>query len=84
MRKQGEETHALMQETNKNLRQQRELIIDAHGKVQETDAQVAKTGKLVETMTRKEYCTKLWIMAVIVLTFLADLGLLIKLLSKTF
>ena len=34
IKNQGQETHRLMQETNKDLRQQRELIIDAHGKVQ--------------------------------------------------
>ena len=48
-----------MVDTNKDLRNQRELINDANAKVQQTDAQVNKTGKLVDQMTRKEYCKKL-------------------------
>ena len=73
-----------MQATNKDLRNQRELVIDAHTTVKATDAQVSRTGKLVDQMTKQEYCTKIWILVVIVLAFLADVALLINLLSKTF
>ena len=60
-----------MQATNQDLRQQRELIVEAQSNVNKTDAQVNRTGKLVDQMTRSEYYSKLAMFAAIARTVLA-------------
>ena len=77
-------THGLMVETNKELRGQRDLITDASDKAHATDAQVARTGKLVAQMTKSEYYGKLMIMGTIVLLAAADIGMGVYLLTKPF
>ena len=66
-----------MQATNQDLRQQRELIVEAQSNVNKTDAQVNRTGKLVDQMTRSEYYSKLAMFAAIALLFVADVWLFI-------
>ena len=71
------DTHGQVLDTNRELREQRDIILDADRKVVATDDQTNKTRGLVNQMTRKEYWYKFLLFATIVLLFLGDLAALI-------
>lgn len=71
------ETHAVMVDANRELKDQGHLIDDAQEKVDLADASTNRTKKRVVQMTRKEYWYKFLLYVLIVLLFVADIGSII-------
>ena len=72
------ETHGVMVDANRELKDQGHIIDSAHGKVNAADASTTRTKKRVVQMTRKEYWYKFLLYVLIVLLFLADIGRVIS------
>jgi predicted phosphatase len=71
------ETHEVMIDANRELKDQGHIIGSASVKVNEADASTTRTKKRVVQMTRKEYWYKFLLYVLIVLLFCADIGSLV-------
>ena len=63
---------------NAHLLNDRDKIEGVDKKLTKVDAQVAQTGALVKTMTRKEYCMKFALYIAIFCMFIADVIVLLN------
>ena len=72
------ETHEVMIDANRELKDQGHFIDSASQKVNDADASTTRTKKRVVQMTRKEYWYKFVLYCLIVLLFLADIGSVIN------
>lgn len=72
------ETHGVMIDANRELKDQGHLIDSAQEKVDQADASTTRTKKRVVQMTRKEYWYKFVLYILIVLLFLGDVASIIS------
>ena len=72
------ETHGVMIDANRELKDQGHLIDSAQVKVDDADASTTRTKKRVVQMTRKEYFYKFILYILIVLLFLGDIASVIS------
>ena len=72
------ETHGVMIDANRELKDQGHLIDSAQEKVDQADASTTRTKKRVVQMTRKEYWYKFVLYVLIVLLFLGDVASIIS------
>ena len=72
------ETHGVMVDANRELKDQGHLIDSAQVKVDDADASTTRTKKRVVQMTRKEYWYKFILYVLIVLLFLGDIAAVIS------
>ena len=75
------ETHGVMIDANRELKDQGHLIDSAQEKVDLADASTTRTKKRVVQMTRKEYWYKFILYVLIVLLFLGDIASVISFVS---
>ena len=68
------ETHGVMVDANRELKDQGHIIDSAGVKVNQADSSTNRTKKLVVVMTRKEYWYKFCLYFLIMLLFCADIG----------
>ena len=68
------ETHEVMIDANRELKDQGHFIDSAHDKVNQANASTTRTKKRVVQMTRKEYWYKFVLYLLIVLLGLADVA----------
>ena len=71
------DTYDLTRDANRELRDQRDIIMSANDKVTKTGVATDKTKVIVNQMTRKEYWYKFLLYLTIVLLFIGDLAALI-------
>lgn len=67
-----------MVDTNVDLRQQRDVVVGIDEKNRAINAQVDKTGRIVNQMIKKEFWIKFWIIMVIGLMSIVDLFVLLN------
>lgn len=72
------ETHEVMIDANRELKDQGHIIGSASEKVNLADASTTRTKKKVVQMTRKEYWYKFVLYVLIVLLFLGDIAAVIS------
>ena len=72
------ETHEVMIDANRELKDQGHMIDSASEKVNKADASTTRTKKRVVQMTRKEYWYKFLLYILIVLLFLGDIAAVIS------
>jgi hypothetical protein len=73
----GEETNQYMRAANKDLRDQRDVLITVQEKNQQINKDLDAGGAVVKRMTRREFYYRIAIFTTIILLFLAIVFVLI-------
>ena len=79
----GLETHELLRDANKELRQQRDIIVNVSEKNAETYQYMDVAGKRVKAMSCREFVYRAGLYSVIILLMLAIVTLIIAKIVKT-